>query len=364
MLFICRDFKNGKNLKKQRETQKIEIKELKKYPLINIIIPAWNKEKTLLSCIQSIKTLKYPHIRVIISAGGSDKTIQIANSFKSEKNFVILYQRSGGGKIKAINECLEHVSEGLISIIDADIILTDKILNLMIQAINMQDQNIVTTNVRPYDSIRHIDLVKYIHINRTVSLKPNFKRNTILIGQTSILTQEVIKSIKRFPEGVFADDGLLMGACLISKGYKIFKLHEISVEMEYPIKLRDYIRQNLRWIENTLFMKNSHYLSKRIKFFCLFLVSLYIFISFILLPINIYLFLIGVIFFFSFYLKRFRKIVFYKLFLEEHSIKFRYTFFIKMIGFILIDLIMNLIVAFEIMFYKKAYKKRKNLIKN
>ncbi|GAH31493.1 unnamed protein product, partial [marine sediment metagenome] len=80
----------------------------------------------------SLKNLSYPKLKIIVNAGGNQETIDIAESFRKYDNFLILRQLGGKsraalGKIKALNECLAHVTEGLIYMTDADCIFNDEI---------------------------------------------------------------------------------------------------------------------------------------------------------------------------------------------------------------------------------------------
>jgi len=97
-----------------KDPEDISINDLKELPLVNIIVPAWKEGEYFRDCLILITQLSYPKLKVIINAGGSKETIEIANSYKMNKNFTVLHQDVGGGKIKAINDCLEYISEGVI----------------------------------------------------------------------------------------------------------------------------------------------------------------------------------------------------------------------------------------------------------
>ncbi len=134
MLLLIRDRNYIKALKAFGDPDILKIEDLNELPLVNIIIPAWKEGSLFEDCLLSITKLKYPNLKVIINAGGSEETIRIANSFLIHENF-IFFEQKGGGKMKAINECLEYVYEGIIYSIDADVILTDETLLRLIYPI-------------------------------------------------------------------------------------------------------------------------------------------------------------------------------------------------------------------------------------
>lgn len=363
ILLIFRDNKYKNLYKSFEESKDISLDNLIDIPLVNIIIPAWKEGEILRGCLFSITKLEYPRLQVIINAGGSEETVNIANSFKADCKFNIIYQKAGEGKVKAINDCLNHITEGIIYLIDADMYLTDKIFLSTIYEVINKHKEIVVARDKPHESIKNKDLVKYICINRNFKFNRRPTRETNFITQNTAIKYDVIKKIGKFKEKQLIDDGISMGFDLISKGYKIYYLIESRVEsFNYPQNIISYITQNLRWIENDLSRKHKNRKFKILKFIGLVGISFYILITPLFLIINIYLFFLGIILFLNMYLKKIRKILFFNLTAENNSITFKPYFFLKLNIFILIDLIMNIIALFELIFYKKAYKKRKNLI--
>jgi len=347
-----------------REHQKlVKLEDLIEVPLVNIIIPAWKEGETFRACLKSIVDLSYPKINVIVNVGGNDETIKIAHSFKKYDNFKIIYQKLGEGKIKAINDCLNHISKGIVYLIDADIILTDNILISMLFILLNKNEDIAVSKIIPHNSLLNNDLVKFITINRDIRLKNKWSRYIRRVSQTTAMKYNIIQSINKFSEKRKLDDGHSMGLDLIQHDFRIYSLYEIIVEsFNYSTKLSTYINQNIRWIENYLY----YYLKARkllvLKFIGLVILSIYIYISPFLFVFSYYSPFYGIIIFLSFYLKMVRKILIFKVKNEKSSIRFHPLFFLKLIFYILINFLINIIVFFEMIFYRKAYKRRKNLL--
>ena len=99
-----------------------------------------------------------------------------------------------------------------------------------------------------------------------------------------------------------------------------------------------------------------------LKFVGVVILSIYIYISPFLFIFSYYFPFYGIIIFLSFYLKMVRKILIYKVMNEKSSTRFHPLFFLKLIFYILINLLINIIFLFEMIFYRKAYKRRKNLL--
>ncbi|MFX1303258.1 MAG: glycosyltransferase [Promethearchaeota archaeon] len=362
LAYFIKDKKYIGTIKKGKNTKETQISSLTEFPLVNIIIPAWNEGEIFRGCLKCIKNLTYPNLKVLINAGGSEKTIEIAESYKNFENFKILYQKKGEGKIKAINDCLAHISEGLVYLIDADTYLDDEIFLKTIHPLINENNNVIVVRVKPHKSLKSNNLVKYLVINRNIKFRGYISNKIKYVSQNTGLKYEVIKKLKKFSENKLSDDGLAIGSDLMSQGFKIKLLDDQVESFNFPTKIKGYIKQNLRWIENSLFASKRNRKVRILKFIGLVCISFYFFLSFFLAFLNIYLFLFGLFLLLSLYLKRIRKMVFFKKTKENRKISFQFSFFLFMIYFIIVDLLINIIVFLEMIFFRKAYKKRKNLL--
>ncbi len=362
--FVRRDKSYKKSYNNFKGMDKVKLEDLRETPLVNIIVPAWKEGKIFKDCLLKLKKLRYPYLNVIVNAGGSQETISIAESFKNDMKFSIIYQKTGQGKIKAINDCLRLVSEGIVYLIDADIYLDDDIFFQMLYSILNDNQKVAISMIKPHNSIRNRDLVKYVLINRNPWFLHKYSRYAKFISQNTIISYDVITNVRKFTEGRLADDGYVMGADIRKKGYQIFVISNSMVESyNYPLTLKDYLNQNLRWLENFLFTTFKENKLRFTKFLGLTFISIYIYISPLLIFLNPNVFYIGIALIFSMYLKKLRKILFLITTNGKTSLNLNPKFYIKLLFYIYFDLLMNIIVSFEMLFYRKAYKKRKNLLK-
>ncbi|MHA1756049.1 MAG: glycosyltransferase [Promethearchaeota archaeon] len=359
---FSRDKKRIEELKNfEKSTLKnINLNNLNQKPLINIIIPAWKEGEPFKKCLEAISNLSYPNLQIIVNAGGSEKCINIANSFKTKKKFKIIYQKKGDGKIKAINDCLKYVSEGIIYLIDADILLTDKLFFQVIYSIINQNKDLIVTPIYPHESLLKNDLIKYVYSNRDFRFNAKLNRKLTRVGPHTIFKYKILKSIGKFSEKQNIDDGISLGLDFLKKGIYAYILYEYKAPiLSYPQTLCDYFEQNTRWIENSLFFALKTDKIQFLKFLLLFFASIYLLILPLLFLFDLNLFLIGLAYFLNIYLKRVRKILITKQFIP---FSLNLLFFFKMIFYIFFDAIINIVVFFEIIFYKKVYEKRKNFL--
>lgn len=90
--------------------------------LISVIIPAYNSEETLGSCLASIFRQTYSNLEIIlIDDGSTDATPQICDTFAKENPFVeVIHLAKNGGPSNARNTGLTHATGKYISFIDSD----------------------------------------------------------------------------------------------------------------------------------------------------------------------------------------------------------------------------------------------------
>jgi len=372
ILFFFRDRKQASKLKELISQENFELNKLKAHPLINIVIPAWKEGarqegREFEECLFSIVNLKYPNIKAIVNAGGDERTIKIAESYKKYDNFIILRQKGGKsraafGKIRALNECLSYISEGLIFFIDADCYITDDHLNRMIFPIINLDKDVVSSGYRPLESIMKIDLVRYLQFYKYNLFELKLDRHSAhsVCGSNACMKMDVMKKIGKFNETDMIAEDVSRGQQIISKGFKIFGLYNYKSFMhtDFPNTIGDLVAEKRRYIENSLLLSIKN--KKRIYIFKLIfleIVSIYVLITPLFLFFNFGLFFIGVSIFLSFCLKTIRKYVFFKKIVQKEEYpKFPFKIFIKMIIYTYIGILANIITIFRLRNFFRSLK--------
>src|ERR1700704_3926569 len=89
---------------------------------ITIIIPAFNEEKMIGFCLDSLTRLNFARERfevVVVDNGSRDKTLAIAKSFQDRLNLKVLQQ--AGVRISALRNLGAHAALGdIVAFLDAD----------------------------------------------------------------------------------------------------------------------------------------------------------------------------------------------------------------------------------------------------
>ena len=127
--------------------------------LISVIIPAYNMEKSIVRCLDSIYVQKNPEIEVVvINDGSTDKTKEIVERYIAEHDDlkIILKNITNGGLANARNVGRELSSGKYFIQLDADDFLKAGIMNSIIQKINETDFDICFYGFEDYVEDEHI----------------------------------------------------------------------------------------------------------------------------------------------------------------------------------------------------------------
>ncbi|SKB64121.1 Glycosyl transferase family 2 [Lachnospiraceae bacterium] len=109
-------------------------------PLLSIIIPAYNAEKYLVQCLDSVLLSDYADIEVVVVNDGSTDNTQGLLSIAEEKDKRIrVIHQENGGVSKARNNGLKNASGQYIMFLDADDMLTEDALDRILDSIRKED---------------------------------------------------------------------------------------------------------------------------------------------------------------------------------------------------------------------------------
>jgi glycosyltransferase involved in cell wall biosynthesis len=96
-------------------------RNLNSTPLVSVIVPAYNAERTISKTLHSVVTQSYTNIEIIVVDDGSeDNTASVVRSFSRRDSRIQLFQQPNLGVARARNLGIENSSGELIATIDAD----------------------------------------------------------------------------------------------------------------------------------------------------------------------------------------------------------------------------------------------------
>ncbi len=109
---------------RQTQAQQFEnlfLQTLSCRPLFSVIVPIYNAEKYLDTCLQSITRQNYPHLQIIlVNDGSTDNSLSIAQTYADKDSRIILLNQSNKGQGAARNKALQIAAGDWIAFVDAD----------------------------------------------------------------------------------------------------------------------------------------------------------------------------------------------------------------------------------------------------
>lgn len=173
--------------------------------MIDIIIAAYNCEKTINKCIDSLLKQTYKDINIIVvNDGSTDNTYKVLEKICKRNNNVIVFNKENGGAASARNYGLENSKSSFFTFIDADDYVTPDYVLDMVNKQKEEDYDLVISN--------------YVKTNNTSS-------NTSDFENTFSLSEDFVDNIYLLISKYNAD-----GIC--SKLYKKNKLYDLEMKKQ------------------------------------------------------------------------------------------------------------------------------------
>ena len=167
-------------------------------PLISVIIPVYNGERTVLETVQSVLAQTFTHFElIIINDGSSDRTLELLEAVDDPRVRIFSYEN--GGLPVARNRGIEQAQGEYITFIDADDLWTPTKLSDQLMALQSNpDAGLAYSWTLTMD-----DKTGALHPGKFVSFDGDvygqmLLSNFIASGSNAMLTAEAIQNIGEF----------------------------------------------------------------------------------------------------------------------------------------------------------------------
>lgn len=207
---------------------------MKKNKMVSIIVPIYNAEKVIKTCIESILNQTYKDLELLlIDDGSTDNSKNICTKYADIDGRVKYFHKKNGGVSTARNYGLNNIKGDYVFFLDADDYLDNNAIECLVD--NYSEGTIVGlkhTNVY----LRHKIEINYNNIYSTEELIDNIltgKMNGVIWGY--LISVKDIKNI-RFDENTYFLEDMLFLITLMTKS-DISKI--IFVDSQYYYFIND-----------------------------------------------------------------------------------------------------------------------------
>lgn len=113
-------------------------------PKVSVIVPAYNCEKYIGKCIESICNQTYSNIEIlIINDGSKDNTKDVINSFVNKDNRIVYIEQKNSGPSAARNAGLDNASGEYVMFVDSDDTVSEYYVKSLLDGILIEKSDLV-----------------------------------------------------------------------------------------------------------------------------------------------------------------------------------------------------------------------------
>ena len=152
--------------------------------LVSVIIPAYNIERYISRCLDSIMAQTYNNLEIIVIDDGSkDQTAEILDDYQKRDSRIIVVHKENGGVSSARNNGLDIATGDYISFVDGDDLIESNMYEILVKILEKEKTDIA----RLWLSNRYFRWVDYYYNTGT------YKIQTREVGVKDLLLGKMIE---------------------------------------------------------------------------------------------------------------------------------------------------------------------------
>lgn len=130
--------------------------------LVSIIVPVYNGEKYIESCINSIlKQSEEKFELIIVDDGSTDNTYSIANKYSQIDKRVLILTKTNGGVSEARNYALDRANGKYIVFVDSDDLVENNYISSLLKYVIEENADLVCTGYKMLKSYNRSQNISY-----------------------------------------------------------------------------------------------------------------------------------------------------------------------------------------------------------
>ncbi len=244
ILFILIYIINQEKMKSYKTSTKWE-------PTISVVIPAYNEEKNIEKCIESLLNADYSKSKleiIVVDDGSKDNTFKTASKYKSSR--VKVFRKKNEGTAAATkNYGIKRATGELIATLDADSYISKDAIKKLLPLFEEKEIAAVTSAVKVSTSdnfLQQLQKVEYILTIFSRRVLSFIDSVFVTPGPFSLFRASTFKKIGLFDEKSILEDQEI--ALRIQKNnLKIRSSLDAEVFTDVPGTFYSLIRQRIRW---------------------------------------------------------------------------------------------------------------------
>ena len=268
-------------------------------PFVSVIIPAFNEEKHIGRCLDSLKQQDYPSPCfeiIVVDNGSSDNTVGIAK----EKGVEVLILPLG--KVGAVrNLGAKNAKGSVLAFIDADCLAGREWIASAVSSLNNPKVGAVGGFCKlPSQPV-------WVERAWVLGERKGDSKTKALAGGSFIVRRDIFEVLKGFDENINAGEDSLLSSQICGMGYDLLFLESCSViHLGYPKRLFDFAKRQFwhssSYSRSNLGLKDKTFVA--VLMFSILCVMAFIFVAFAKTKIALILMILALMISFIFTAKR------------------------------------------------------------
>ncbi len=225
------------------------------YPLVSIIVPAYNEEVNAVTSVQNLLKCTYPALDIIfVDDGSTDATFEKINTAFDNNPKIRVFSKPNGGKAAALNFGIAQSQANYVVCIDADTQLEPDAVSMLMKnfllGANTGKLGAVAGTVKVGNEVNI--LTRWQSIEYTIG--QNFDRKafaevnaiTVVPGAIGAFYKKALDDAGGFTTDTLAEDCDLT-IRIIRAGYVVANEPAAIANTEAPESVKQFMKQRFRW---------------------------------------------------------------------------------------------------------------------
>lgn len=222
-------------------------------PLVSVIVPAHNEERTLLRNIKSVADSTYKYIElIIVNDSSTDATKRIAVKFQREYFGVKVVDVQVRGKAKALNQGLKYAEGSLVMCLDADPAISKDAIENAVKEFRDESLIALSANVKILPGKGFLNLLQRVEYLMNYQMKKAEVLTNIqyiIGGVGSMYRLKELKEVGLYDTDTITEDIDLSMKMIefYGRNKRIGYSPSVVVFTEAVLSIPDLYKQRIRW---------------------------------------------------------------------------------------------------------------------
>ncbi len=249
--FIIWKWLSGWNLRRTHNNYLPPDKRGSESGLVSIIVPAYNEEKTIGKCLESILNQDYKGKTeiIVVNDGSSDRTAEIISKYPVK--FIDL--KVNEGKANALNRAIEDAKGDILVFTDSDSYMSANAVSSLVGCLNEnRDAQMVAGDVFIHDNhgkkrvMKYFQMIEYLLEQEMTRYLQGLNGHVLVCpGPLTAVRRKVCDTVRFSDETIVEDADFTIK--VLKNSMKVIREPNAKVYTNAPETLRAWYKQRKRW---------------------------------------------------------------------------------------------------------------------